>query len=99
VATTTNLQQWQEVDRGKVRATLLQCLDDMPPRQDPLLVKVVATDDHGDFTVERFQFHNGVDMVVTEIFGLEGPEFTSIEVLSEFRSDAGCFDYLLDVGE
>src|SRR5207247_2358209 len=59
-----NLRQWQDFERVKVRATLLQCLGEMPPRPDPRLVKVVATEDHGDFTLERFQFHNGVDMVV-----------------------------------
>jgi dienelactone hydrolase len=60
----SDLRQWQELDRVKVRATLLQCLGEMPPRPDPQVVKVVATEDHGDFTLERFQFHNGVDMVV-----------------------------------
>src|SRR5262245_44479754 len=60
----TDLQQWQDLDRIKVRATLSQCLGEMPPRPDPRLVKVVAAEDHGDFTLERIQFHNGVDMVV-----------------------------------
>jgi len=62
-----DLRQWQEVDRAKVRTTLLQCLGEMPPRPDPRLVKVISTEDHGDFTLERFQFHNGVDMDVPGI--------------------------------
>ena len=60
----TDLRKWQEIDRVNVRATLLKCLGEMPPRPDPQLVKVIATEDHGDFTLERFQFHNGVDMDV-----------------------------------
>lgn len=60
----TNLKQWQEVDRAKTRATVIKCLGEMPPRPDPRKVRVVATEDHGDYTLERFEFHNGVDMVV-----------------------------------
>ena len=36
----TNLAQWQEVDRAKTRATVLQCLGEMPPRPDPQKVRV-----------------------------------------------------------
>ena len=39
----------------------------MPPRPDPRKVKVVSKEDHGDYTLERFEFHNGVDMVVPGI--------------------------------
>ncbi|MBI3466602.1 MAG: hypothetical protein HY000_26615 [Planctomycetes bacterium] len=60
----TDLKRWQEVDRAKVRATLLDCLGEMPPRPDPRKVKVIAKEDHGDYTLERFEFHNGVDMTV-----------------------------------
>src|SRR4051812_27327814 len=60
----TDLKRWQEVDRVEVRATLLRCLGDLPPRPAPAGVKVLSTEDRGDYTLERFEFHNGVDMVV-----------------------------------
>src|SRR5262249_59238353 len=36
----------------------------MPPRPDPAKVKVLSKEDQGDYVLERFEFHNGVDMVV-----------------------------------
>src|SRR5262249_16798565 len=53
--------------RKQVRETLVKCLGEMPPRPDPRNVKVVATQDEEDYTVEHFEFHNGADMVVTGI--------------------------------
>jgi len=63
----TDLKRWQQVDRPKTRETLLQCLGDMPPRPDPSKVRVLAKEDKGDYILERFEFHNGVDMVVPGI--------------------------------
>lgn len=63
----TDVKQWQEVDRAKTRATLLRCLGEMPARPDPRKVKVVSKQEHDDYTLERFEFHNGVDMVVPGI--------------------------------
>jgi hypothetical protein len=63
----TDLKRWQEVDRPRTRATLLRCLGEMPPRPDPAKVKVVSREDMGDYILERFEFHNGVDMVVPGI--------------------------------
>jgi len=63
----TDLKKWQDSDRPKTRATLLHCLGEMPPRPDPAKVKVVAKEEHDAYTVERFEFHNGVDMVVPGI--------------------------------
>jgi dienelactone hydrolase len=63
----TDLRQWQETDRKRTRATLLNCLGEMPPRPDPAKVHVLSKDDKGDYTLERFEFHNGVDMVVPGI--------------------------------
>jgi len=63
----TDLKRWQETDRAAIRATLLRCLGEMPPRPDPAKVKVVSREDVGDYTRERIEFHNGVDMVVTGI--------------------------------
>jgi dienelactone hydrolase len=39
----------------------------MPPRPDPGTVRVLSKEDLGDYTLERFEFHNGVDMVVPGI--------------------------------
>jgi hypothetical protein len=63
----TDLKRWQEVDRAKTRETLLHCLGEMPPRPDPRKVKVLSKEDHDDYLLERFEFHNGVDMVVPGI--------------------------------
>jgi dienelactone hydrolase len=60
----TDLKRWQETDRARTRATLRHCLGEMPPRPDPGKVRVLAKEDLGDYTLERFEFHNGVDMVV-----------------------------------
>jgi dienelactone hydrolase len=63
----TDLKRWQDVDRPKTRATLLKLLGEMPARPDPAKVKVVSREDQGDYVLERFEFHNGVDMVVPGI--------------------------------
>jgi dienelactone hydrolase len=73
----TDLKRWQEVDRAKTRETLLRCLGEMPTRPDPKKVKVLSREDQGDYVLERFEFHNGVDMVVPGILllpkGRKGP--------------------------
>jgi dienelactone hydrolase len=63
----TDLKGWQDGKRQKTRETLLRCLGEMPPRPDPKKVKVVSKEDHDGYTLERFEFYNGVDMVVTGI--------------------------------
>lgn len=63
----TDLKRWQEVDRARTRETLLRCLGELPPRPDPKKVKVVSREDQGDYILERFEFFNGVDMVVPGI--------------------------------
>ncbi|MCI0684798.1 MAG: alpha/beta hydrolase family protein [Gemmataceae bacterium] len=63
----TDLERWNNADRARTRATLLQCLGDMPPRPDPRKVKVISKEEHDDYTLERFEFHNGVDMIVPGI--------------------------------
>jgi dienelactone hydrolase len=73
----TDRQQWQEIDRPKTRAALLHLLGEMPARPDPARVRVTSKEDHDGYTLERFQFHNGVDMVVPGILlvpkGLKQP--------------------------
>jgi dienelactone hydrolase len=63
----TDLERWTSVDRAKTRETLLRLLGEMPPRPDPARVEVVTREDHDGYTLERFRFHNGVDMVVPGI--------------------------------
>jgi hypothetical protein len=55
----TDLKRWQEVDRARTHETLLRCLGEMPPRPDPRMVKVLSKEDHDDYFLERFEFHNG----------------------------------------
>ncbi|MBL8796380.1 MAG: acetylxylan esterase [Planctomycetia bacterium] len=63
----TDLKRWQDTDRAKTRQTLLHCLGEMPARPDPAKVKVLSKEDHDDYTLERFEFYNGVDMTVPGI--------------------------------
>jgi pimeloyl-ACP methyl ester carboxylesterase len=63
----TDLQRWQDVDRDKTRTTLVRLLGEMPTRPNPGRVKVVSKEDRDGYTLERFEFHNGVDMVVPGI--------------------------------
>jgi dienelactone hydrolase len=63
----TDLKRWQQTDRARTRETLLRCLGEMPPRPDPARVRILSKEDLGDYTLERFEFHNGVDMVVPGI--------------------------------
>ncbi|HMC12269.1 MAG TPA: alpha/beta hydrolase family protein, partial [Pirellulaceae bacterium] len=63
----TNLKRWEETDRPKARETLMRLLGEMPARPDPKAVRVVSREDRGEYTLERFEFHNGVDMMVPGI--------------------------------
>jgi dienelactone hydrolase len=63
----SDLSRWESADRAQVRATLLRLLGTMPPRPDPRKVEVIGQEDRGGYTLERFRFHNGVDMVVPGI--------------------------------
>jgi dienelactone hydrolase len=73
----TDLKRWQQIDRTKTRETLLRLLGDLPRRPNPVKVKVASKEDHGSYTLERFEFHNDVDSVVTGILllpkGRKGP--------------------------
>lgn len=72
----TDLERWQK-DRVQTRQTLLKCLGDLPARPNPVQAKVTAKEDHEGYTLERFQFHNGVDSVVPGMLlipkGRKGP--------------------------
>ncbi len=66
----TDLKRWQETDRARTRETLLRCLGEMPPRPDPRQVKVLSREEHDDYTLERIEFYNGVDMVVPGLLAI-----------------------------
>src|SRR5712692_6005077 len=59
----TDLKKW-ETDRLEVRRTLLKCLGDLPKRPDPAKVIPTFKEERADYTIERFEFHNGVDQTV-----------------------------------
>jgi dienelactone hydrolase len=63
----TDFGRWQGGDHAETRATLFRLLGEMPPRPDPAKVKVLSKEDHDGYTLERFEFHNGVDSVVPGI--------------------------------
>jgi dienelactone hydrolase len=63
----TDLKRWEQTDRAATRQTIIALLGELPPRPDPAKVKVVLKEDKGDFTLERFEFHNGADTIVPGI--------------------------------
>jgi dipeptidyl aminopeptidase/acylaminoacyl peptidase len=63
----TDLDKWQKTDRAKTRETLVKCLGELPSRREPAKVKVTKTEDHDGYTLERFEFSNGFDAVVTGV--------------------------------
>jgi dienelactone hydrolase len=91
----TDLKKWQDVDRHKTRETLIRLLGEMPPRPDPAGVKVLSREDKGDFILERFEFHNGVDMVVPGILSIPKHRTGRIPVVIGMHGHSGSKnDYL-----
>lgn len=66
----TDLNKWETVDRPKVRQTLLDCLGEMPARPDPAAVKILSREEHEHYTLERFEFFNGIDMTVPGVLAI-----------------------------
>ena len=62
----TELKAWQK-DRLEVRKTLLKCLGDLPERPDPRKVVSLVKEEKDGYTLERFDFFNGVDQTVAGI--------------------------------
>jgi dienelactone hydrolase len=91
----TDLERWQKVDRPRALEILRGCLGDMPARPDPKLVKVLSREDKGDFVLERFQFHNGVDMVVPGILAIPKKRADKAPVIVGMHGHSGSKnDYL-----
>lgn len=59
----TDLARWQH-DRAAVRNTLVTLMGDLPARPDPRKVRIVSSENRGEFTLERIEFHNGADALV-----------------------------------
>lgn len=59
----TDLKKWEK-ERVQVRATLVKCLGDMPARPDPRKVVLTFKEERDDYTVQWFEFHNGIDQTV-----------------------------------
>jgi dienelactone hydrolase len=59
----TDRAQWER-DRLDVRRTLVKLMGDLPARPDPSKVRIVSSEDRGNFTLEKIEFHNGADAIV-----------------------------------
>jgi dienelactone hydrolase len=59
-----DLESWKHKRRAKTRETLVGLLGDIPPRPKQLNARVTSRQKHNGYSLERFEFHNGVDMVV-----------------------------------
>jgi len=66
-AVPNDLSRWQQSDREPTRQTLMKCLGELPTRPAPSKVKTLSREDRGDYVLERFEFHNGVDALVPGI--------------------------------
>ena len=62
----SDLAKWEK-DRLDVRQTLVRCMGDLPARPDPRKVKTVSKEEKDGYVLERFEFDNGVDEVVTGV--------------------------------
>ena len=61
-----SLERWK-TEREKVHATMIECLGDLPPRPCPSKVKTLTREDKGNYWLETFEFHNGIDSLVPGI--------------------------------
>jgi dienelactone hydrolase len=93
----TDLEKWKNVDRPKTRKILLELVGELPPRPDPAKVKVLSREDQGEFTLERFEFHNGVDMMVPGILAIPKDRDGPVPVIIGMHGHSGSKeDYVPD---
>lgn len=85
----TDLGPWQGAGRAKVRATLFQCLGELPARPPAEKVKVLSVEDCGTYTLERFEFHNGVDMDVPGILAIPKQRKGKVPVIIGMHGHSG----------
>ena len=62
-----DLSRWQQSGHEKTKRTVMKCLGDLPTRPAPSKVKTLSREDCGEYFLERFEFHNGVDALVPGI--------------------------------
>jgi dienelactone hydrolase len=91
----TDLKRWQEVERPKVRQTLVELLGEMPKRPDPARVRTISREDKGTFVLERFEFFNGVDMTVPGILALPKDVKGQVPVIVGMHGHSGSKDEYL----
>lgn len=61
------LEEWTDERREETREILIRQLGDLPLRPDVPRVRILSIEQHDGYTLERFEFHNGVDMIVPGI--------------------------------
>jgi dienelactone hydrolase len=63
----TDLLEWERVRRPQTKSLVLELLGDVPSRPENLQVEILSRESREGYTLERFRFHNGVDMIVPGI--------------------------------
>lgn len=84
-----NLDRWEKTGRTEVRKVLLQCLGELPARPEPLKVKILARETYDGYTLERFEFHNGVDMVVPGLLAIPTQRKGPVPVIIGMHGHSG----------
>lgn len=87
-----DLDRWNRVDRPRTRSIHLQCLGEMPPRTDPTRVRVRSYEEFEGYTLERFEFHNGVDMAVPGILARPRRRTGAVPVILGLHGHSGSKD-------
>jgi dienelactone hydrolase len=85
----TDLHRWEQSGRGEVQKILQQCLGELPPRPSPAKVKVLSRQEFDSFTLERIEFHNGVDMVVPGILAIPKGRTGPVPVIVGMHGHSG----------
>lgn len=85
----TDLQKWEKTDKPEIRRTLLTLLGEMPERPDPTKVKILSREDKEHFTLERFEYFNGVDMTVPGILAMPKHAQGKIPVIIGMHGHSG----------
>jgi dienelactone hydrolase len=88
-AVPTDLNRWEKTGRTEVRKVLLTCLGDLPARPNPGKIKVLSREELDGYTLERFEFHNGVDMVVPGILAIPTARKGPVPVIVGMHGHSG----------
>jgi dienelactone hydrolase len=91
----TDRTRWDESGRAEIRAILLKCLGELPARPDRAKVQVLSKEDLEGFTLERFEFHNGVDMVVPGFLAIPKGRKGPVPVVVGMHGHSGSKDEYL----